>query len=287
MSWGVSPEFTDYSCIHSGWKFDSFCGSYEGLVCICYVDYKKDEQIVVLNRSTTEFKEIHVPQKLTEDGKIRLSVFWFGYDYKIADYKLVRVVNIDRNGKERFEAEVYALGFDCWRKIQSAFYIQSASYKFVKHQPGVLVNGALHWFVVSGVKQVKVLVSFDISSERFVELSLPKERLTYPEETLEDAKYDKNVGELGGCLCLLFHVFGVRVDVWVMQEYGVRQSWTKTFTINGGAITKAFYLSLKWSFSNNKIILQCDDKLILYDSKNRRYRKLAVLKIDTYMYGCS
>lgn len=241
----VSPEFTDCSFIYSGWRIDSFCGSYDVLLCICYVrtdvDCNKDEQIVVLNPSTTDFKEIRVPTKLTGKGKIKLrSLFWFGYDYKIADYKLVRVVGLDSRGKENFEVEVYTLGLDSWRKID-----EHVSYKFEKHQPGVLVNGALHWFVVSNVKRVKVLVSFDISNERFVELPLPKERLTYPEEPLEDAKYQRKVGELGGCICLLFPVFGDRVDVWIMQEYGVWESWTKSFTIKRETITRALYLSLK------------------------------------------
>ncbi|XP_026377520.1 F-box/kelch-repeat protein At3g23880-like [Papaver somniferum] len=266
-----------YSFIHLRWEIDSFCGSCDGLVCVSCITnelnyYNFEELIVILNPSTTEFKEIHIPQKLSENWSIKLtSLFWFGYDYKIADYKLVRVVDFDRSRKQSFEVEVYTLGAGLWRKIENVPYI------FEKHQPGVLVNGALHWFVVSSMKQVEVLVSFDITNERFVEVSLPEERLTYP----EDFKCDKKLGELGGCLCLLFHVFCVRVDVWVMQEYGVRESWTKSFTINGDTVTRSLYLSLEWSFSNNKILLHCDDKLILYDPKNGRYRKLAVVQIDT------
>ncbi|KAI3955572.1 hypothetical protein MKX01_034894 [Papaver californicum] len=272
-----------YSFIKSGWKIDSFCGSSNGLLCICcvntYVDEDevgcalsddddiKEEQIVVLNPSTREYKKILVPQRVSDPGAVLRSLFWFAYDCKIDDYKVVRVVDFDRSGKESFEVEVYTLGLNSWKKIGNV------SFKFEKHH-GVLVSGALHWFVVSGETQLKVLVSFDIANERFVEVLLPKERLTYPEEPLEDVKYVKNVGELGGRLCLLFHIFGVRVDVWVMQEYGVRESWSKSFTITEETITKTFYLRLKWNFVDNRILLQGDDKLILYDPKSDRYRKL-------------
>lgn len=37
------------------------------------------------------------------------------------------------------------------------------------------------------------------------------------------------VGVLEGCLCLLAKVDKVGVEVWVMQDYGVRESWTKRF----------------------------------------------------------
>ncbi|RZC57134.1 hypothetical protein C5167_004435 [Papaver somniferum] len=169
--------------------------------------------------------------------------------------------------------EVYTLGTGSWRKIGNV------SYMVGNHELGVLVNGAHHWFVVSLEKMLIVLVSFDISNERFVEVSLPTERSTYPEEPLEDDKYGKHVAELRGRLCLVFHVFGVRVDVWVMQEYAVRDSWTKSFRITEETITEAFSLRLKWSFESNKILLQGYDKLILYDPKSERYWKLAVCQI--------
>ncbi|XP_026377557.1 F-box/kelch-repeat protein At3g06240-like [Papaver somniferum] len=204
------------------------------------------------------------------------SSFLFAYDCKIDDYKLVRVERFDpscRPVKLSFEVEVYTLGTGSWRKIGNV------SYMVGNHELGVLVNGAHHWFVVSLEKMLIVLVSFDISNERFVEVSLPTERSTYPEEPLEDDKYGKHVAELRGRLCLVFHVFGVRVDVWVMQEYAVRDSWTKSFRITEETITEAFSLRLKWSFESNKILLQGYDKLILYDPKSERYWKLAVCQI--------
>ncbi|XP_026378963.1 F-box protein CPR1-like [Papaver somniferum] len=282
---GFVTNSRHFSFIKSGWKIDYFCGSSNGLLCVCCINTRvsedldevgcclsddddiKEEQIFVLNPSTREFKKILVPRRVCNRGIMLRSLFWFDYDCKIDDYKVVRVVDFGGSGKESFEVEVYTLGSDSWKRIGNV------SYKFEKHH-GVLVSGALHWFAVSSVQQLKVLVSLDIVNERFVEVLLPKERLTYPEEPLEDVKYVKNVGELGGRLCLLFHVFGVRVDLWVMQEYGVRDSWTKSFTIIDESITKTCSLSLKWNFVDNRILLQADDKLILYDPKSERCRKL-------------
>ncbi|KAK8559720.1 hypothetical protein V6N13_016456 [Hibiscus sabdariffa] len=32
---------------------------------------------------------------------------------------------------------------------------------------------------------------------------------------------------MGGCLCLIANRWGAYVDIWVMKEYGVKESWTK------------------------------------------------------------
>ena len=41
----------------------------------------------------------------------------------------------------------------------------------------------------------------------------------------------EELGVLGGCLCVFVPHCGVYNDVWVMKEYGMRDSWIK-FTIN-------------------------------------------------------
>ena len=41
-----------------------------------------------------------------------------------------------------------------------------------------------------------------------------------------------NLAVVGGCLCyLVVYTSGIQNDIWIMEEYGERDSWTK-FTFN-------------------------------------------------------
>lgn len=41
-----------------------------------------------------------------------------------------------------------------------------------------------------------------------------------------------NIGVLDGCLCVFAGVQDVGIDVWVMKEYGTKESWKKVFSIS-------------------------------------------------------
>ncbi|KAM3289146.1 hypothetical protein P3S67_017433 [Capsicum chacoense] len=43
--------------------------------------------------------------------------------------------------------------------------------------------------------------------------------------------FDK-LAVLKGCLCMIDNPEGSRIDVWMMKEYGVEESWTK-FCVDG------------------------------------------------------
>ncbi|XP_026382642.1 F-box/kelch-repeat protein At3g23880-like [Papaver somniferum] len=142
----------------------------------------------------------------------------FGYDCGIQDYKVVAIV--DNKNTNCSDVEVYTLGLDPWRRSSSI------PYRLAKGGPaGVFFNGALHWLAqsCSGTK-LQVLLSFDMKDEIFVEIHQP--------ENLDKFDY-KFVGVLGGCLSMLCSVGKVGFEVWVMQDYGVTDSWT---TLEGGLL---------------------------------------------------
>jgi hypothetical protein len=57
------------------------------------------------------------------------------------------------------------------------------------------------------------------------------------------------------------------MNIWLMKEYGVVESWTKQFNID----LKGFRFGPIFSFSNNeKIYGEKQEKPILYDPKTRR-----------------
>ncbi|PIA34200.1 hypothetical protein AQUCO_03800053v1 [Aquilegia coerulea] len=123
-------------------------------------------------------------------------------------------------------------------------------------------NGALHWVGCKRLTDLthKVILAFDIGSRVFQEVHLPADyvhcnlcRMTLL--VLDDS------------LCL-FCERDLLAEVWLMKEYGVRESWTKLFTCEGynfpRAITKI----------GNLIVQNHEGSLCLYDPRDQCCRNL-------------
>ncbi|XP_026450705.1 F-box protein CPR1-like [Papaver somniferum] len=178
--------------------------------------------------------------------------YGFGFDSKTKDYKLVRLVGF--NFEHGCEVKVYTSGTNTWKSLNYIPYRLSYG-----RTPAVLVNGALHWITMLIVPEDKsvsgsdedprLILSFDISNESFQEVPKP--------DMLND-KFRNNVDVLDGYLCLLSNNYKVHVDMWVMKDYGVRESWTKLFTISRQSFIRAFdYVKPILSFKNGKGFVGC------------------------------
>ncbi|GJZ63364.1 zinc finger, CCHC-type containing protein [Tanacetum coccineum] len=77
---------------------------------------------------------------------------------------------------------------------------------------GILCNGKLHWFMNDQNAKKDIILSFDLSEEKFEEISQPR-----------DFKYEAffHLGIIDECLCICV----LRHPVWVMKNYNVRESW--------------------------------------------------------------
>lgn len=75
-----------------------------------------------------------------------------------------------------------------------------------------------------------------------------------------------DIGVLGGCLCVCAPFENVGVDVWVMKEYGVEESWNKVFF--------DFYDYLRlfgYSKKGKAVLLELDMKrLVRYGTEKKR-----------------
>jgi hypothetical protein len=82
------------------------------------------------------------------------------------------------------------------------------------------------------------------------------------------------LGVLRDCLCLISGH-----DVWIMKEYGNKESWTKLFTVSTYMrdpnkyyrLTKAVYI-----YEDDQVLLQTygdwNSRLILYDYKKSAFK---------------
>ncbi|KAL7080972.1 hypothetical protein ACP275_14G011500 [Erythranthe tilingii] len=112
---------------------------------------------------------------------------------------------------------MYSSKTDSWKKIESynkPFHNISCA-KFVK--------GRLHWlarFDDSGDSRCGTIISLDLADEKYRIL---------PSNSMVNFQTG-NVVEFGGYLGLLSVRHDRDIDLWVMKEYGVTESWTKIWT---------------------------------------------------------
>ncbi|XP_026440586.1 F-box/kelch-repeat protein At3g06240-like [Papaver somniferum] len=175
------------------------------------------EEFYIWNSISKECKKIPMTQEV---NYYKLGGYGFGHDYKTDNYKLVMVT--DNWDSKCSDVDVYTLGSNSWKRIQSIPYSLSEIDCYFE---GVSFKGSLHWLAHTFDENQKCneLVRFDIINERFQNVALP----SLPKESSEKSKFNIKVGEFGGCMCVVFQVFNLRVDVSMMQEYGVRDSCQK------------------------------------------------------------
>ncbi|KAI9177307.1 hypothetical protein LWI28_024138 [Acer negundo] len=200
-------------------------GSCKGLLCLC--DSSTRDSLYAYNPFTRNY--IELPKSIDETLYDLSLVFGFGFNQTTKEYKVVKVVywrirpRYPRHFSIMFslqsEVQVFTLGKPSWRslgKIPHFLYAQGPSQ--------VLVNGRLHWTTWPRRYHIGcMLISFDLEDEQFREVPKPDSG------GLERLHFD--AVELGGCLAGVLHQNYGQLEIWVMKEYDVKESWIKEFNI--------------------------------------------------------
>ncbi|XP_026430869.1 F-box/kelch-repeat protein At3g06240-like [Papaver somniferum] len=255
----------DYTSIFQNFNDVEVLAACNGLVLIGNTR-NSFQELYIWNPTRNEYKNMSMPEEVDKDD---IHGYGFCYDYKTNEYKLVRIV-VDRES-ECSSIDVYTLSSNSWKRIPDTFPSLSQRIFWC---PLEWISSLACAYFCTFVQPSTVLVCFDIVNERFEEVAMPEAPMPYQEEPLERDMFQINVEVLGGCICLVFHIFNVRVDVWIMQDYGVRESWTKSFSINQASIISSRDLYLLWSFKNNETLWMLDHDFVLYDPNKKLYRKL-------------
>ncbi|XP_026429335.1 F-box protein CPR1-like [Papaver somniferum] len=234
-------------------------GSCNGLV---YGLNNQLELFFLWNPATREYKRLPKSDAYYYYGTFH----GLGYDCKSEDYKLVTV----RDSYKCFLVEVYSLKSNSWKSFKTIQRYRLGTH-YVTYS-GVLLNGALHWPGEPGT-----LVSMNISQEGFEVLELP---ITHGYDFM-------SIGVLEGCLCVLSDHVDETFEVWVMQEYGVPESWTKLYAIK---FPRREYHSsmveLLASLKNGKILFKNEpipdvkNSVFLYDPQCRTARQLNITGLN-------
>nr|KAJ0194800.1 hypothetical protein LSAT_V11C700364660 [Lactuca sativa] len=241
----------------------SVIGSVHGLICSRY----SDNGIQIWNPSLSAVLTLP-PHYIPSRGPYEI-FFQFGFDPKTDDYKVVKVIGLTAPHirqpdllpypvKEWLQVEVYSMRKGSWRFITQKFPSRVTEIFLPDNVCVDGHDGRLHWLGYIGEEGDRLMiVAFDLGSETFSEMTLP----------VPDAVIDCNgcypLGVLAGKLCFITWVADDDVcEVWVMEEYGVAESWVKRHVFlqfNYGAPSFGFT-------SHSEFVIEDDDRcLVLYD----------------------
>ncbi|KAJ0016551.1 hypothetical protein Pint_09539 [Pistacia integerrima] len=265
-------------------------GSCNGLIVL----RNSEQDLALYNPLTRKLRrlpvcEIGLPSDSCSPGYV---FYGFGHDPIKDDYKLLRMVQFKENDPDEivssssfgYEVKVYSLKTNSWRKISNLPKYLRYLFQFFYHLMfrrgyGVLASGSLHWVAPRRLELVDVpnlIVAFDLVKEEFRELSLPD----YGDESDNINKnFQLDVGVLEGSLCVVCYRDQVYADVWMMKEYGVKESWTKLFAVKrpGTMNCLAFLRPLAYSKEGDKVLVEVNgEKLLWYDLEKKRLRSVRI-----------
>ncbi|KAJ8540411.1 hypothetical protein K7X08_030330 [Anisodus acutangulus] len=256
-----STEKTTVVCVDLDYPVKSprcipqFIGSCDGLICLSVKN-----SLVLWNPSTRKWKEI--PKQYPHMSQDYYYTYGFGYDKYNDDYKLVLIYSskIKNSGNE---VKVYSLRTNSWKKIKGfvSGYIYSNS--------GVLVNGIAHWDTRphNDFSSCYYIVTFDLETEKQGKIDLP----SYENEDVHWDLISSRDSLFGFCHC----ESQGEVDIWVMKEYGVKESWTKFASVAYYVIPGIFYLPL-YINEDGDVLLIDGQSLVLFNTRNNMYKDLQV-----------
>ncbi|KAM7503717.1 hypothetical protein LguiB_002621 [Lonicera macranthoides] len=199
-------------------------------------------------------------------------VYGFGYSRRTNQYKVLRILKSWANNGIVL-AEICTFGTRTWRDVTNMPKGLQCSEDHCK-----FFNGALHW-IVRDESSDKLICAFEIESEGFGFVDPP---VTF--DWKKRKRFDwSNVGAFRGCLCICASDaldFRPDYEVWVMKEYGVKDSWVKEFLIKSPLVEwwnpyRRFEL-LKFIDGDDgggEILILCGDfDLFAYNMKTCTYK---------------
>ncbi|KAK4266436.1 hypothetical protein QN277_027358 [Acacia crassicarpa] len=259
----ITSEELNYP-VKNKFRHDRIVGSCNGLLCFAI----KAECVLLWNPSIRVSKKSPSLDNNWRPGCY--TTFGLGYDHISDDYKVVAVFcDPGEHSISETKVKLYSLATNSWRKIQD-FPCGFKPY----HDFGKFVSGTLNWpascFLSSGTVNSTsnpswVIISFDLQKETY--------RQILPPAYEKEGSSRPSVGVLGGCLSMSCDYKGTHFVVWVMKDYGFRESWVKLVTIPYLPNPEYFSYSVPFCVSENgQILLMFEFDLVLYDLRDKSFK---------------
>ncbi|XP_071705120.1 F-box/kelch-repeat protein At3g06240-like [Rutidosis leptorrhynchoides] len=127
-------------------------------------------------------------------------------------------------------------------------------------KPDGFVNGFLHWITKGCPNDLPIIVAFCLANEKFSKVLTPNNfGILF--------KYDCEVVNFDGKLAIF-----VDGEIWLMKEYGVKESWTKMILHGLDEIPISTYEPNIFNY-NKKILVVSDNQMLMYDIEEGKLSK--------------
>ncbi|ESW26158.1 hypothetical protein PHAVU_003G095700 [Phaseolus vulgaris] len=206
---------------------DLILGSCRGFVLLdC------SQSLCLWNPATGIHKQVcQSPIASDMDARVFVFLYGFGYDPSTDDYLVVQAsYNVDSEVATR--VEFFSFRANAWKEIEGIHLSYMNSCDDIR--TGLLLNGAIHWLAYRCDVSMDAIVAFDLTERSFSDILLPDDM----------CEYDLcNLGVLGDFLCVHVYGYDCPAKIWVMKEYKIQSSWTKSVDVSVDEIpTKYFSL---------------------------------------------
>lgn len=217
----------------------------------------------LLNPTTREFRVLPDPGMFPGDARIRLS--GFGYVAVCDDYMVVSI-GTDNTGVGDQVIRVYSAKTDSWKTV-----LARVPFRVLPWAKPVFFNGVVHWLGFGGkFPPVNQIMGFDFAKEEFRILPL---------RGVMNERGIKSLGVMGGCVCVLSTERDADsfLEMWIMMEYGVKESWIRTSSFGGAYNTDGMMVIFPVCYVEEKVVLMIKcERLVLYDPLRRKSTNINV-----------
>ncbi|OIT26667.1 PREDICTED: F-box protein CPR30-like [Nicotiana attenuata] len=231
----VSPDLdVPYLPTSYGSIFHQLTGPCNGLIVLT-----DSINFVLLNPATRNYRLLPPSPFVCPRGFYRsIGGVGFGYDSGKKKYKVIRIAEVygeppfNDPSVVEWKGEVYDSSTDSWRELADVDQELPWPYTFPFSE--MLFKGAFHWYAH---RNMVVILCFDISTEVFRTMQVPETCALYDEKCHSLAVLDKS-------LTFICYPDQRResspiqetIDIWIMGEYSVNESWIKKRTIRSPPI---------------------------------------------------
>ncbi|GFP82748.1 F-box protein cpr30 [Phtheirospermum japonicum] len=207
------------------------------------------------------------PSKCSDPGYFPNVLYGLGYDSKNDDYKVVRnfeYKNIKTHQLVCSKTEVYTFKSNVWKEVQPFPCSLSYTYQLWVGP----VNGSLHMLCTDKSRLHSKIVGFSVENENYFEMMFPK-----------GTNNVMGLDLLGGCLSMACCNTESQINIWVMKEYGLRESWTNLISIVNPVCDNPSdcFKPLVYSEDGQKVLMYGNrSKFVWYDLKRKTMEKVKV-----------
>jgi F-box interacting protein len=266
----------DFSPIIIQWYWEGLIGSCDGLLC-----FVVNKRAFLYNPCIRKAKEL--PSLEISPEIYNALGYAFGYDPFIDNYIVICYFCSDVQYNDcKGQVKVHTLGTDSWRRIKDS------PSKLLYRERGIFLSGTVNWLAyynTNDFNYLTVIVSLHLGKESFQEIPTPE---------YGNINNVLNFSVMRDCLCIFSrHYLESSTDVWLMKEYGNKDSWIKLICLpyfgdSSGVFTRILYISE----DNNHVLLVFKElgksKWVVYDCKNdiitsSKIEELSLVESNVYV----